>query len=548
MNNYPNQNPPPPSSNPPPLEDIFASIDPANPKGPATNPQPTTLPPDQIANNPAPSQPEAIPPQAEAGSQNATGLETQPVLSENYQPEPTYQQAQVPEKSPFIKLLIGLIVIILLAGGAVFFLFFFNKGTLALTVNPREAQVIIDGQEYPRKINYQIKLPTGEHVLEIKLDGYVNYKNKININSFKTIEINIELKQRPTVQKLLNEKIKFIGLSPDKKYLVGLDILGKIFYRVSVQNENATNETGEENSQNTNQNLTSVNTAQPITEKGFANIVNVIWNPKKELAILKVKNEKAQLNKTDFYRNDASDGTITTWLYDFNRYDLKNQESIYLGKDIGDIVWTPDGEKIIYYAKNNKSLYQASAKNTDVELLKNIPAIADPAISIAPDGKNLTLVARSRQYNKNYLYLFDLYSKSPSQITQKGDQKGAIFNLSSDKILYASYSEEPNSNIYTALSLVDIDGKNNQSLDVRALIETVKFFDEKNFIYPSLTDQTGSEKLIKFNIETKEEHEFQMQNTDRLRFDNLLLAENKEKVYFLSENFLYALELVTDQY
>jgi hypothetical protein len=551
MNNDQNTNQPimpnPDESQTP--EDIFASVDPAQipAQGASQSLPPGTAPPA----NPTPSQPETVPPQLQATNQNATGLETQPVLNENYIPEPTYQQAAVPQKSPFKKLLIAIFIIIFLGSGAVFFLFFFNKGTLALNVTPREALIVIDGKNYPKKVDYKIKLPSGDHILEVQLDGYVNYQNKINIKSFKTTTLKIELKSIPVAQKLLDEKMEFIGFSPDKKYLVGLGNAGKTFYRVPLAN--AADENQKETAQNdqkntTGDNLTSVQTAQPITEKAFANIVNVIWNSKKELAILKIKNEKSAIKNTEFYKADVGEGIITTWLYDFNRYDLKNQESTYLGEDIGDIVWIADGTKIIYFSKTNKSLYQASPKNAGAELLKNIREISDPTISIAPDGKFLSLIPRSSKYDKNYLYTFDLYSKTAKPLTKKGNQKGAIFNNVSDKILYSTYSEEPNSNIYTSLSLIDTNGEGDQSLDVRALIENVIFFDDKNFIYPASEDQTRGEKLIKYNLETKKEVEFQFQTPDRLRFNNLLLTEDKQKIYFLSDNFLYSLGLITNQY
>ena len=123
-----------------------------------------------------------------------------------------------------------------------------------------------------------------------------------------------------------------------------------------------------------------------------------------------------------------------------------------------------------------------------------------------------------------------------------------MFNTTSDKILYSTYADDPNSNIYTSLSICDVSGKNNISLDIRTLIEAVQFTDDKNFLYPKLADQTASETLVKFNINNKEEQEFQFSSTGVLRFANILLNDNKDKIYFLSDHDLYSLELITNQY
>jgi len=505
-----------------------------------------SLPPDQQASNPAPpSQPETTPPQQEVEQQSSTGLESQPILSEEYTPEPDYQKARVPKSRPFLKMFFIITAIIIIIGGVVFFLLFFNKGTLKLTVNPPEALVKIDDQEYPTKITYEQKLPAGEHILNITLSGYIEYNKKIEIGSFKTTELTIDLNKIPEAKKILEGKMEFISLSPDKKYLVGLGDSGKTFYRIPITNNNAPTE---ETPESQNQPVTTINAAQAITENNFANIIDVIWNPAEELAILKIKNEEEALKNTDFWRQDSENGTITTWLYDFNRYDLANQESTFLGDDIGDIVWSPDGKKIIYYSKTKKSLNKANGDNSSLAVIKNIQNISKPTLDISPDGKFLALVPQSFNYQKNYLYKIDLYSKDLKQLIKEGNQKEAIFNPGSNKILYATYSQDPNSSVYTSLSIIDVDGKNNKNLDLRILIDKVAFLDDNNFLYAFLEDQSQSEVLKKFNLESNEEKDYFFTSEEKLRFENMVLAENKEKVYFLSENYLYQLDLVTDEY
>ncbi len=76
----------------------------------------------------------------------------------------------------------------------------------------------------------------------------------------------------------------------------------------------------------------------------------------------------------------------------------------------------------------------------------------------------------------------------------------------------------------------------------------MRFIDDNNFLYAFLEDQTKSEILKKFNLESGEEREYFFNSDEILRFEDIILTENKDEIYFLSENYLYQLDLVTDEY
>lgn len=540
--NQPDQNanrPDQSSENPP--EDIFAEVDPTQQNLPApVQSQPYQNPP----NPQPPAQPQTTPPQQSVEQQYATGLESQPILAEQYVPEPDYQKGRLPKSRVFLKIFLVIVVVLIIGGGAAFFLLFFNKGTLKLTVNPPEALVKIDDQEYPTEITYQEKLAAGEHILNISLEGYIEYEKKIDVANLKTTEINVDLHQIPEAKKILSTKMDFIALSPDKKYLVGYGTANKTFYRIPIEENQS--QSSQNSDQTENPSATALYSARAITETTFANIVDVIWNPEKELAILKIKNAEEDLKNTDFWREETSNGAITTWLYDFNRYDLANQEATYLGNDIGEIVWTPDGNKIIYYRKG--TVFRASPNNSDPSVIKKVSSVRNPSISISPDGKLLALIPQTTKYSQNYLYKLDLYSKELTKLTDEGDQKGTIFNTDSTKIVFSKYDQDPNSAVYSSLSIIGADGNNRESLNLRTLIDKVRFIDENNFLYSYIEDQTESDDLKKFNLETKEEHDYFFTSEDRLRFDQVVLTENYDQIYFLSADYLYQLDLVTDEY
>ena len=95
---------------------------------------------------------------------------------------------------------------------------------------------------------------------------------------------------------------------------------------------------------------------------------------------------------------------------------------------------------------------------------------------------------------------------------------------------------------------VYLDIKDTRSEQKRALLEKVLFLDDTNFLYAKLDDQTNSETLQKFNLETGEEHQFFFNSEATLRFKNIVIDGNKNIIYFLSENYLYSFELITDEY
>lgn len=493
--------------------------------------------------NPAPpSQPAAIPPQSEAQNQEATGLESQPNMAEDYTPDPSYQNTALPSpKIPLRKILLIIVAVLVILGIAGFFLFYFNKGTLDLTVEPQDAQISLDGGSIARKQNYHLKLSAGEHTLNVNLQDHVPYNNKITIDAYKTRELKIELKGIPLAQKVSDDKFDFISVSSDQKYVLSLGNSGKTFYRIPVNTS--------QSNQNKNQlSPVGVSSTEAISEKKIGNIIQVIWNPKNALAILKVKNERAKIGSTEVYRPELKDGAITTWLYDFKRYDLANQEITYLGNNLGDVVWTPDGKQIIYYNASNRSLYQADPTNNNPALITKISKLSDPQIAISSDQKYLSLVPRLRTYSQNFVYLVDLYSKEVKQITKEGNQRGAEFSPKSDKILYTTYTDDPIANIKSILSIMDLNGENNQQTDIKTLIEDIGFIDDNSFVFSELSDPNNSEVLKKYHIDSKQTNSFYFRSDDVIHFNQFVILKETKKMYFLSQGFMYYMDLISDDY
>lgn len=127
-----------------------------------------------------------------------------------------------------------------------------------------------------------------------------------------------------------------------------------------------------------------------ISQKSLSLVTDIIWSPNGERVILKVENNSAihRQNKT-FFDPDASEGALTTW-----SYDLKGQTLKELPREIGGVTWLND-ERIIYYYS------QALAKpEVDLEQVSSSLAEADF------DGKNFQKIMdldTSKFYNAEVL-------------------------------------------------------------------------------------------------------------------------------------------------
>jgi len=73
-----------------------------------------------------------------------------------------------------------------------------ERGTLALTIQPSDADVVIDGEPwYGATDNIRVELTNGRHNVQIRKPGYVGYLTDIDVRTGETTTLNVSLKQRP---------------------------------------------------------------------------------------------------------------------------------------------------------------------------------------------------------------------------------------------------------------------------------------------------------------------------------------------------------------
>jgi hypothetical protein len=69
-------------------------------------------------------------------------------------------------------------------------------GTLSLRIQPRDAVVIVDGEEWDRPQGddrFTIELPEGQHRLEVRKDGFRSYVRMIEVRRGQVITLNVSL-------------------------------------------------------------------------------------------------------------------------------------------------------------------------------------------------------------------------------------------------------------------------------------------------------------------------------------------------------------------
>lgn len=376
----------------------------------------------------------------------------------------------------------------------VFFVFFY-KATLKINVNPSSAQIEIAGQKSVGSL--KTKLKPGNYDLVITHPDYIKLEENIGLKMSQVADLNLTLIQSPEPYLLVDYPAHFATLTYDQGSIIYLSNQGRTVYRVDEVD------------------LDSKSVPRAITAEDFSDVKDMIWFPNKKLALVK----QADRNT----------------LYDFSRYDLLHHDSKELDKLIKNIAIDPTGEKIIYFFEpgtGEKSLVRAYKDNSQPEKLIDLREynLTNPQLDWSSDGKKILLVT-------DQIYLYDLYSKSISQLTQFESVSDAQFTPDGQSIIYQQDG---------ALYLMDLAGGNKKNLDIKTSFNKLAWVDDQNFI--CAIKEEGKEVLIKYNLDSGDKLVYNYSSKENIDFSHLFLAENRSKIFFNSGDYLYSLKLVSGKY
>ena len=399
-----------------------------------------------------------------------------------------------------ILIIAGIVLIV----GALVFVFFFYKGTVVFNPSPETARIDIDGVSLTGQA--KIKLNPGSYHMTISSPDYVDYTKIINVGISQKINLSVALKKLPVPEKILDDNIQFLSKSLDGN-LFYLGNSGKTIYRMTdIANKD-------------------LRKSLPITPDVFENIKYLAFSSNYDLAILKKDNN--------------------TILYDFMRYDLLHQELHDWGGNIGYIIWSPDGEQIAYYyqtSQGEKTLIRANKDNSAVERIYNFKDtnITNPKLVWSPDGNKILVI-------KDDIYIFDVYTKTLTQVTNGGGVADAAFSPNSKSILYNYLDSTQN----ISLLMIDIDGKNIRDLTVKTYLDKLAWIDEKNMILaiPDTVNSNLSDRIVKINTDTFSQEEYgYASKSGKISPSNIIYDKIDNYLFFLANNNLYSLDLSASKY
>lgn len=375
------------------------------------------------------------------------------------------------------------------------YIFVFRYGTLAINSTPVTAKTIVNNDSITGPGKF--RLTPGAYNIIIESEGYVPYVTEVNIRSASTLSVNVGLKQTPVPNKLYSQNINFLTKGLEDSLLF-LSNGGKTLYRMN--------------------NITAdKQDVIPITPDTFSDLTEINWSPDKNLAVMKKG--------------------VSTFLYDFKRYDLLHQEISDWPEGVGEVAWSPDGTHIAYYfnpSGGEKTIIRADKSNGNQERLYNLKdsEISNPKLVWSADGKYIMLIT-------NNIYLLNVYTKELKKIVDQKNVSDAVFTPDSQSIIYS------NSN---GLFLTDLTGQTERNLEAMVSTAKIVFYpDSKEFI--AAIPKTGkSDSLFKINYETGERKEYYYDQSMPTNFTNMVISSDKKTLYYQNMSNLYSLDLSASEY
>lgn len=386
----------------------------------------------------------------------------------------------------------------LLAVVAVFTIYLGHGQLIIATDVPGAQLLIFDAKKQKIKADFSRRkdntfralLRPGHYTLKISHPQYVYYYEPFNIWARRQVKIKISLKKVPEVN-LLAKTIsnKNLDFWFPEKGIVYQDAEQQMLVN-SFENKKS-----------------------DLTPANFGDVDEIFWQPQKHLALLR-----------------KASGEVG--LYDFARYDLVHQEYHSWSVHIRTAAWRPDGERVIYVwqTKDENSLVKVNKDGSGFERLLDLAAagLGTPKILWSPNEERVLLI-------ENGIWKFNLITKELKKIRDEAVE-GAIFSPAGERLLFNAGEE---------LRVSDQDGQNAVSLGKMEL-ERVGFLGEEEIIY--FAEENNELPLFGLNLATGEKKYFIYASKEKIEPEKVLVDEKSRKIYFLSDQKLFSLDLVEARY
>lgn len=408
---------------------------------------------------------------------------------------------------------------------AIFLVWLLSRSTLAVSVVPENAIITINNRPIQQNTSGEVKttLSPGNYTLKVEADGYVAKIQEVNLRRGRTTKVDVYLNEAPRPYTISSENnpaknVQFLSPADDFNTIFYLADDGSTFFKAKFNI-------------NVDGNVETIYNL-PISDPPLTNIDKIIWSPKKDAAIFK-KGSNA-------------------YYFDFQKYNFVSQEEVLFGENIGDVAWSPDDSKIAYYYSplgGEKSLIFADKTNTEMTRVANLADlnINNPYLAWSPDSEWLVVIPRNSNYETNKIYLFNAYTRSFKEISDTGNNLEAIFSPDGSKILYSTYSKDPASPVRAVLSVMDKDGSNIKSLDLRADLRKVVWLNNSNsqIVVATWDTEKNTEAIFGYNINNKEQSGFNYTLPAKTYVNDLSLSANNTLLFYVANQQFYILRLET---
>ena len=400
----------------------------------------------------------------------------------------------------------GVLVLALL----IYFLFFLYA-RVSVDVEPKNAVVMLDNASIPNsdgKASTRAKL--GKHTIKVEADDYIGFKEEITLTRGKSYSKKITLAKAPEPTEIAGSAENAAIAGNEIFYQDGGD---KLIYKALV--EFSADEI-------------KIKSKEAITAKPI-DAERIIWSPTKELLLLK---RGASVN-----------------LFDFKKYDFIHQAEVLFGNNIGDIAWAPDNSRIAYYyapPTGERSLIFSDKTNQTIYRAANLAEmkIENPYLAFSPDSAWLAVIPRNQNYAENKIYLMNIYTKELKAVNDASNQKEAIFSADSKKIIYSTYSTDPNNPAHRDLSVINLDGSDNKSLNIAARATDLRYWNDPAKIFLLRSGNGGKLNLV--DLASGGITDFYFKGQAQANISDIQPTDDKTGAIFISDGKLYYLKLASN--
>ncbi len=398
-----------------------------------------------------------------------------------------------------------------------------NRSGLKVNIEPRNAQVSIDNIPLVVRNNgfASTTLSPGNHILTVESEGYISQIIELNLKRARTSEIEVSLQRIPKPYSISDDataadNVQFITEGDDFNTVFYFADNASALYKAKFK----VNDAGKIE---TIYNL-------PISNPPLSGIEDIIWSPKKDASIHKK-------NKTAYY-------------FDFKKYNFVNQEEVKYGDNIGDIVFSPDDSKIAYYfapASGEKSLVFANKDNTDITRVANLndANIKNPYLNFSPSSEWIIVIPRNDNTQENKIFLFNAYTRSFKEVSDAGNNLEAKFSPDGSKIIYSTYSDDPANPVKSIVSIMDANGENKKSLDLRAEIGKIDWFEGSNdkVVVATWDEEKKTESVFVYDVIKKQNEGLFIELPEKKVVKEIISPRNGNLIYYIANDQFYIVSL-----